>query len=50
MIEKVGFENMCGCVKVSNSLLVLGYEDVFVIGDCLLMINFEIECFYLLIV
>ncbi len=43
VIEKAGFENMRGRVKVSNSLLAPGHEDVFVIGDCSLMINPETE-------
>ncbi|TYR78707.1 NAD(P)/FAD-dependent oxidoreductase [Priestia megaterium] len=43
LIEKAGFENMRGRVKVSNSLLAPGHDDVFIVGDCSLMINPETE-------
>ncbi|KSU87369.1 NAD(P)/FAD-dependent oxidoreductase [Priestia flexa] len=41
IIEKAGFENNRCRVKVSNSLLAPGHEDVFIVGDCSFMINPE---------
>ncbi|KMY43296.1 NADH dehydrogenase [Bacillus sp. FJAT-27916] len=43
IIDKSGFENMRGRVKVEPTLLAPGHEDVFVIGDCSLVINEEIN-------
>ncbi|MEV9641359.1 NAD(P)/FAD-dependent oxidoreductase [Mammaliicoccus sciuri] len=39
MIEESGIENMRARVKVDKDLRAPGLEDVFVIGDCSLMIN-----------
>lgn len=41
VIEKSGFENMRGRVKVDMYLRMPGHEDIFVIGDCSLVINEE---------
>ncbi|MCM3568149.1 NAD(P)/FAD-dependent oxidoreductase [Neobacillus mesonae] len=41
IIEKSGIEAMRGRVKVQPDLRVPGFEDVFVIGDCSLIINEE---------
>lgn len=41
IIEKSGFEAMRGRVKVEKDLRAPGYEDVFIIGDCALIINEE---------
>ncbi|WML47083.1 NAD(P)/FAD-dependent oxidoreductase [Neobacillus sp. PS3-34] len=43
IIEKSGFEAMRGRVKVQPDLRVPGHDDVFIIGDCSLMINEEIN-------
>jgi NADH dehydrogenase len=43
IIEKSGFENMRGRVKVNNDLRIPGYDDIFVIGDCSLIINEAID-------
>ena len=43
IIDKSEFENMRGRVKVEPTLLAPGHEDVFVIGDCSLVINEEIN-------
>ncbi|MET3506986.1 NADH dehydrogenase [Halalkalibacter oceani] len=43
IIEKSGFEAMRGRIKVEPDLRAPGYEDVFVIGDCALLINEEIN-------
>ncbi|WP_252313616.1 NAD(P)/FAD-dependent oxidoreductase [Sinobaca sp. H24] len=43
VIEKSGFENMRGRVKVDKDLRAPGYENVFIIGDCSLIINEETE-------
>lgn len=43
IIEKSGFENMRGRVKVNHDLRIPGYEEIFVIGDCSLIINEEIN-------
>lgn len=41
VIDKSGFENMRGRVKVDSYLRVPGYENTFVIGDCSAVINPE---------
>ncbi|MFA9560055.1 NAD(P)/FAD-dependent oxidoreductase [Evansella sp. AB-rgal1] len=43
VIEKSGFEAMRGRVKVDKDLRAPGYEDIFIIGDCALVINDEIN-------
>ena len=43
IIEKSGFEAMRGRVKVQPDLRVPGFEDIFIIGDCSLIINEEIN-------
>jgi NADH dehydrogenase len=43
IIERSGIENMRGRVKVQPDLRAPGSEDVFVIGDCSLIINEEIN-------
>lgn len=43
IIEKSGFEAMRGRVKVEPDLRAPGYEDTFIIGDCALIINEEIN-------
>ncbi|MCY8214160.1 NAD(P)/FAD-dependent oxidoreductase [Bacillus haynesii] len=43
IIEESGFENMRGRVKVKPDLRVEGHDDIFVIGDCSLIINEETE-------
>ncbi len=43
IIEKSGFEAMRGRIKVEPDLRAPGHEDVFVIGDCALIINEEIN-------
>ncbi|MFS0612073.1 NAD(P)/FAD-dependent oxidoreductase [Lederbergia ruris] len=43
IIEESGFENMRGRVKVDPYLRAPGYEDIFIIGDCALIINEEIN-------
>lgn len=43
IIEASGFENMRGRVKVDPDLRAPGQPDVFVIGDCSLVINEEIN-------
>ncbi|NEU30063.1 NAD(P)/FAD-dependent oxidoreductase [bacterium LRH843] len=43
IIEKSGFEAMRGRVKVDLDLRAPGHEDIFIIGDCALMINEEIN-------
>ncbi|WP_096202549.1 NAD(P)/FAD-dependent oxidoreductase [Bacillus sp. FJAT-45350] len=43
IIEKSGFEAMRGRVKVEPDLRAPGHEDVFIIGDCALIINEEIN-------
>ncbi|HHY71769.1 MAG TPA: NAD(P)/FAD-dependent oxidoreductase [Bacillus bacterium] len=43
IIEKSGFEAMRGRVKVEPDLRAPGYDDVFIIGDCALLINEEIN-------
>ncbi len=39
VIEKSGFENMRGRVKVTKDLRAPDYDNVFIIGDCSLIIN-----------
>jgi NADH:ubiquinone reductase (H+-translocating) len=41
VLEEAGFENVRGRVKVDEYLRVPGHKDVFVIGDCSLIINEE---------
>ncbi|MBM7704615.1 NAD(P)/FAD-dependent oxidoreductase [Metabacillus iocasae] len=43
LIEKAGFENMRGRVKVDPQLRAPGLDNVFIVGDCSLMINPETE-------
>ncbi|HWO77181.1 MAG TPA: NAD(P)/FAD-dependent oxidoreductase [Bacillus sp. (in: firmicutes)] len=43
VVEESGFEAMRGRVKVEKTLLAPGHDDVFIIGDCSLMINEEIN-------
>ncbi|MBO8176287.1 NAD(P)/FAD-dependent oxidoreductase [Aeribacillus pallidus] len=43
IIEKAGFENMRARVKVNPDLRAPGYDNVFIIGDCSLIINEEIN-------
>lgn len=43
VVEEAGFENMRGRVKVDEYLRVPGHEEVFIIGDCSLIINEEIN-------
>lgn len=43
LVEESGIENMRARVKVEKDLRAPGHDDVFVIGDCALMINEEIN-------
>lgn len=43
IVEASGFENMRGRVKVDPDLRVPGHDNVFIIGDCSLIINEEIN-------
>lgn len=43
IVEKSGFEAMRGRVKVNSDLRAPGYDNVFIIGDCALVINEEIN-------
>lgn len=43
IIEKSGIENMRARVKVNPDLRAPGHEDIFVLGDCSLVINEEIN-------
>ncbi|MDG5788885.1 NAD(P)/FAD-dependent oxidoreductase [Evansella sp. AB-P1] len=43
VLEKSGFETMRGRVKVEKDLRVPGYDNVFIIGDCAIIINEEIN-------
>ncbi|TVP87077.1 MAG: NAD(P)/FAD-dependent oxidoreductase [Alkalicoccus sp.] len=43
VVENSGFEAMRGRIKVEKDLRAPGYEDIFVIGDCSLIINEETE-------
>ncbi|WP_342514813.1 NAD(P)/FAD-dependent oxidoreductase [Sporosarcina sp. FSL K6-1522] len=43
LIESSGIENMRARVKVDKDLRAPGFSDVFVVGDCALMINEEVN-------
>ena len=43
LIEETGIENMRARVKVDKDLRAPGHSDVFIVGDCALMINEEIN-------
>ena len=43
VIETSGIENMRARVKIEKDLRAPGFSDVFVVGDCALMINEEIN-------
>ncbi|UCZ55381.1 NAD(P)/FAD-dependent oxidoreductase [Bacillus shivajii] len=43
VVDKSGFETMRGRIKVEKDLRAPGFDDVFVIGDCALIINEEIN-------
>lgn len=43
IIEKSGFESMRGRVKVQPDLRAPGHENIFIVGDCALIINEEIN-------
>lgn len=43
IVEKSGFDVMRGRVKVNHDLRVPDYDDVFIVGDCALIINEEIN-------
>ncbi|MDX8365914.1 NAD(P)/FAD-dependent oxidoreductase [Cytobacillus sp. IB215665] len=43
IVENSGFESMRGRVKVEADLRAPGHDDVFIVGDCSLMINEEIN-------
>ncbi|WP_280769390.1 NAD(P)/FAD-dependent oxidoreductase [Salipaludibacillus daqingensis] len=43
ILEKSGFETMRGRVKVEKDLRAPGFDDTFIIGDCALIINEEIN-------
>ncbi|MBU9722119.1 MULTISPECIES: NAD(P)/FAD-dependent oxidoreductase [Bacillaceae] len=43
VIEKSGFEAMRGRIKVEKDLRAPGFDNIFVIGDCALIINEEIN-------
>ncbi|KIL42617.1 NAD(P)/FAD-dependent oxidoreductase [Jeotgalibacillus soli] len=43
IIEKAGFENMRARVKVDPDLRAPGHNNVFIVGDCALMINEEVN-------
>lgn len=43
LIEDAGIENIRGRVKVDKQLRAPGWENVFVVGDCSLVINEEID-------
>jgi NADH dehydrogenase len=43
ILDKSGFATMRGRIKVEPDLRAPGYEDVFIIGDCALVINEEIN-------
>lgn len=43
LVEEAGFENMRGRVKVDEFLRAPGHDEVFIIGDCSLVINPEID-------
>jgi NADH dehydrogenase len=41
LIEKSGFESMRGRIKVDLNLRAPGYDNIFIVGDCALIINEE---------
>lgn len=43
IVENSGFETMRGRVKVDEYLRAPGHEDVFIVGDCALIINEEVN-------
>ncbi|WP_438821094.1 NAD(P)/FAD-dependent oxidoreductase [Desertibacillus haloalkaliphilus] len=43
VIEKSGFEAMRGRIKVESDLRAPGHDDIFIVGDCALIINEEIN-------
>ncbi|TFE03786.1 NAD(P)/FAD-dependent oxidoreductase [Jeotgalibacillus salarius] len=43
IIEKAGFENMRARIKVDPELRAPGHNNVFIVGDCALMINAQTE-------
>lgn len=43
LIEQTGIENMRARVKVEKDMRAPGHNDVFIVGDCALMINEEIN-------
>ncbi|MDQ0257651.1 NADH dehydrogenase [Evansella vedderi] len=43
ILDKSGFETMRGRIKVEKDLRAPGHDDIFVIGDCALIINEEIN-------
>lgn len=43
LIESSGIENMRARVKVDKDLRAPGHDDVFIVGDCALMINEEVN-------
>ena len=43
LIEESGIENMRARVKVEKDLRAPGHDDVFIVGDCALMINEEVN-------
>ncbi|RBW71304.1 NAD(P)/FAD-dependent oxidoreductase [Bacillus taeanensis] len=43
ILEKSGFEAMRGRIKVEKDLRAPGFDNVFVVGDCALIINEEID-------
>ncbi|EIT85642.1 NADH dehydrogenase (ubiquinone) [Fictibacillus macauensis ZFHKF-1] len=43
LVEEAGFETMRGRVKVEKDLRMPGYDYIFVVGDCALIINEEIN-------
>ncbi|MCR6095271.1 NAD(P)/FAD-dependent oxidoreductase [Salipaludibacillus agaradhaerens] len=43
IVDDAGFETMRGRVKVEKDLRAPGHDDVFIIGDCALIINEEIN-------
>lgn len=43
VVEEAGFENMRGRIKVDEFLRAPGHDEVYIIGDCSLVINEEIN-------
>lgn len=43
LIEETGIENMRARVKVEKDMRAPGHEDVFIVGDCALLINEEVN-------